>query len=91
MEYCYAMGKKEKLIARLKSLPKDFTFDEADSLLGYLGYSKGNKGKTSGSRVEFRNIDLGARLIMHKPHPDTTLKPYQTKQLKKHLEQEGLI
>ena len=29
------MGKKEKLIRRLKSKPKDFTFDEAVILLDY--------------------------------------------------------
>ena len=30
------MGKKEKLIARLKGRPKDFTFDEAETLLRYF-------------------------------------------------------
>ena len=30
------MGKKDKLIKRLKSRPKDFTFDEAEVLLGYF-------------------------------------------------------
>ena len=29
------MGQKEKLIKKLKSRPKDFTFDEAETLLGY--------------------------------------------------------
>ena len=32
------MGQKEKLIQRLKAKPKDFTFDEAEALLGYLSY-----------------------------------------------------
>ena len=32
------MGQKEKLIQRLKSKPKDFTFDEAETLLRYLSY-----------------------------------------------------
>ena len=45
------MGQKEKLIARLKTIPKDFTFEEAESLLKYLTYRRFNKGKTSGSRV----------------------------------------
>ncbi len=31
------MSKKEKLIARLKEMPKDFTFDEVVQLMGYLG------------------------------------------------------
>lgn len=40
------MGQKEKLIQRLKSRPKDFTFQEAETLLGYLDYKRSNKGKT---------------------------------------------
>ena len=32
------MGQKEKLIQRLNSNPKDFTFDEAESLLNYFDY-----------------------------------------------------
>ena len=28
------MGQKEKLIKRLKTKPRDFTFDEAETLLG---------------------------------------------------------
>ena len=47
------MGQKEKLIRRLKSKPRDFTFQEAETLLGYLTYQRFNKGKTSGSRVLF--------------------------------------
>ena len=43
------MGKKEKLIKRLKEQPKDFTFDEAETLLKYLGYYRTNIVKTSGS------------------------------------------
>lgn len=30
------MGQKEKLIRRLKSKPKNFTFDDAETLLKYL-------------------------------------------------------
>jgi len=45
------MSKKEKLMARLLSKPKDFTFEELIVLLGCLGYTEVNIGKTSGSRV----------------------------------------
>lgn len=69
------MGTKEKLIDRLKSLPADFTFDEAARLLHLLGYEKENKGKTSGSRVMF--IDEQKRkILLHKPHPGNILKRY---------------
>ena len=70
------MGQKEKLIARLKSRPKDFTFDEAEKLLNCLGYKRDNKGKTSGSGVSF--IKDGCRNInMHRPHPRKELLSYQ--------------
>lgn len=84
------MGKKEKLIARLKSRPKDFSFDEAETLLNYLDYLRDNKGKTSGSRVIFTNEEHGS-VLLHKPHPNKELKEYQVKQLIEQLEQEGLI
>lgn len=84
------MGQKEKLIRRLKSNPKDFTFEEAESLLQYLNYSRSNKGKTSGSRVIFVSEEHRS-ILLHKPHPAKELKGYQVKQLREILEQEGLI
>lgn len=82
--------KKEKLTNRLKSNPKDFTFDEAETLLGYFSYSRSNKGKTSGSRVIFVSPQH-APVMLHKPHPRKELLSYQVKQLVNILEQEGLI
>lgn len=84
------MGQKEKLTNRLKSNPKDFTFDEAETLLGYFSYSRSNKGKTSGSRVIFVSPQH-APVMLHKPHPRKELLSYQVKQLVNILEQEGLI
>ena len=84
------MGQKEKLIQRLKSKPKDFTFDEAETLLTYLSYVRSNKGKTSGSRVMFISEEHET-VLLHKPHPQKELKSYQVKQLVETLEQEGLI
>lgn len=84
------MGKKEKLIKRLKSKPKDFTFDEAETLLNYLSYSKSDKGRTSGSRVVFKSKN-NAPIMLHKPHPRKELLEYQVKQLIETLEQEGLM
>lgn len=84
------MGQKEKLIQRLKSYPKDFTFDEAETLLKFLSYKRSNKGKTSGSRVMFVS-DEHPDILLHKPHPQKELKAYQIKQLIEFLKQEGLI
>ncbi|MCL2219479.1 MAG: type II toxin-antitoxin system HicA family toxin [Chitinispirillia bacterium] len=83
------MGKKDKLITRLKSVPKDFTFDELKTLLGLLGYVMSNVGKTSGSRVCFMRENIPLRI--HKPHPENELKPYQIKDVINILTQENLI
>lgn len=85
------MSKKEKLIQRLRSKPRDFTFEECETLLSLLSFVPSNKGKTSGSRISFENMQLDIKVIMHKPHPRKELPEYQIKQLIEELEQEGLI
>ena len=85
------MGQKEKLIAKLKSNPRDFTFEEAEKLLGYLTYHRSNKGRTSGSRVMFASDAHKAKILLHKPHPRKELLEYQVRQLIEILEQEGLL
>ena len=84
------MGQKEKLIEQLKSKPKDFTFNDAETLLGYFDYKRSNKGKTSGSRVMFVS-DNHPPIMLHKPHPRKELLAYQIKQFIDILEQEGLL
>ena len=74
------MSKKEKLLQRLKSRPKDFTYDEAKAILNSLGFAEDNKGKTSGSRVTFIN-EFSAKIDLHKPHPGNVLKSYQINKL----------
>ena len=85
-----SVSRKEKLINRLKSCPKDLTFEEVINILQYFGYEEYHKGRTSGSRVIFEN-DNHASILLHKPHPRKTLLEYQVKQLIETLEQEGLI
>lgn len=84
------MGQKDKLIRRLCSLPRDFTYDEAETLLRYLGYRRSDKGKTSGSRVMFVSDEHGT-ILLHRPHPQKELKAYQVRMLLQLLEQEGLL
>lgn len=74
------MGTKDKLVERLKRLPTDFTFDEAERLLALFGYEKSNKGKTSGSRVLFSKSGRFP-IFLHRPHPSNHLKEYAVKQL----------
>ena len=85
------MGQKEKLIAKLKANPKSFTFNEAETLLGYFSYHRSNKGKTSGSRIMFVSEVHKTKILLHKPHPRKELLEYQTKQPIAQLEQEGLL
>ena len=85
------MSKKEKLIAKLKSDPKTFTFDDAETLLGYFSYIRSNKGKTSGSRIMFSSEKYNTKILLHKPHPRKELLEYQVKQLIELLKQEGLL
>ena len=84
------MGQIEKLIYRLKSCPKDFSFDEAEKVLLFLGYRRSDKGKTSGSRVMFVS-EHHPDILLHKPHPQKELKLYQIRQIVSLLEQEELI
>ena len=84
------MGGKEKLIKRFKTIPKDFTWDELKTMLSGLGYSMGNKGRTSGSRVIYE-CEGRKPLLLHKPHPGNIIKEYVIKEIYKTLTEEGLI
>ncbi len=83
------MSKKDKLIARLLTVPKDFTYDELRTLLCYLGFEERSKGKTSGSRVEYAKEDK--TILLHKPHPNNQLKPYQIRDIIKKLKNSKLL
>ncbi len=78
------MTKKEKLIERFLGMPSDFSYNETIKLLGYFDFHPVKKGKTSGSRVKFKNIE-GVPVLLHKPHPDGIMKVYQLKQIKELL------
>jgi predicted RNA binding protein YcfA (HicA-like mRNA interferase family) len=67
------MTKKDKLLERFLSIPKDFTFDELKTLLRSLGYEEDNQGKTSGSRVAFVHLIYNENILIHKPHPGKIL------------------
>ena len=84
------MCTKEKLRNRFLKMPSDFTFDEMQRLLEGYGYEKSNKGKTSGSRLIFKN---GAKrpIMLHKPHPGNIVKEYAMKQVLEDLKEAGFI
>lgn len=75
------MSKLQKDIKRLQSKPKDFTYDELKKILNNFGFIENTKGKTSGSRVVFENMELNKKMELHKPHPNNILKMYQIKEI----------
>ena len=76
-----AMNKREKLIRRFRTLPKDFTFDEVLALFEGYGFELDNKGATSGSRVKFYHSVDQKVYVMHKPHPSNIVKGYQMRNI----------
>lgn len=86
-----SMSKHEKLLKRLQSRPKDFTYDELRTLLCGLGYIEENKGKTSGSRTAYIHCTGGQIIRLHRPHPGNELKMYQIDQLISAFRLQGVI
>jgi len=70
------MSIHEKLVQRLLSRPRNFTYDEMVRLLQGFGYTEQERGKTSGSAVMFYNEKLKDKILFHKPHPGKELKFY---------------
>ncbi|MBQ9416443.1 MAG: type II toxin-antitoxin system HicA family toxin [Clostridia bacterium] len=85
------MSQFDKAVERLKSCPKDYTYEEASSLLSKMGFVEDNKGKTSGSRVRFIRESDGKSICFHRPHPQTIMKSYAVKDLIEYLEGIGEI
>jgi hypothetical protein len=85
------MGTKEKLIERFKRQPNDFTFNELTSLFRILGFEVSQKGKTSGSRIEFVNKEKEISYGAHRPHPDCAIKSYVMKQVLEFLKLNKII
>ena len=85
------MSKKDKLIKRLKTRPKDLTYNELKTLLNYLEFNEDNKGKTSGSRVEFLNKKFNTKIRIHKPHPNNIIKGYAIDEVLKILQEIEVI
>jgi len=82
------MSKADKLIARLKSKPKDFKWAEAVSLMTKLGYTQ---LEGDGSRVKFVAQNTKRVICLHKPHPSSEMKQYAVIQLLEALINYGSI
>jgi hypothetical protein len=84
------MSRSEKLVHRLLSIPKDFTWEELVKLLALFGYTELKKGKTGGSRRKFADEKKNI-IILHKPHPGNILEEYAIKQVIDQLKEKGYI
>jgi hypothetical protein len=82
------MSRQEKLIIRLLSVPKDFTWDELVKVLNSFGYEELKGGKTGGSRRRFVDGDKNI-ITLHKPHPVNIVKGYAIKEIIEHLKLKG--
>ena len=79
------MAKIDKLIERIQSNPKDFTWNELKKVLSHFGFEElKQKGKTGGSRRKFINEQKDV-ISLHEPHPKKIVKPYAIKQVVEHL------
>ena len=67
------MSKREKLVGRLLSKPKDFEWAEAVVLLESLGFEV---IRGSGSRRKFNHKETKTIISLHEPHPDKIMKLY---------------
>ena len=83
------MSKKDKLIDRLLKKPKDFAYDEMESLLSYYGYELKQGG--TGLGVKFIKDGSNEVINFHKPHPDGILKRYILEQVIEKLRKDGLL
>ena len=80
------MSKNDKLIIRLLSYPKNFTYNELKTLLLSFGYKE---LQGAGSRVCFSKENH--KIKLHKPHPGNILKTYQLVMIIEELSARGLI
>jgi len=82
------MSKHQKLLQRLASSPKDFTWSELVNLMSSFGIELLT---SSGSARKFRSPTTGEQLNMHQPHPSNLLKRYQVREAIDFLKQEGFL
>ncbi len=85
------MTKRDKLVQKFLSKPKDSKYSDLKALLSYFGYVEIKKGKTSGSRRAFISDKTKHVIRLHKPHQKDILKQYQIDYLVNELKKEGLL
>jgi hypothetical protein len=82
------MSRFQKALERLKSKPKDFTWNELQTIMHHYGYKEIKGG---GSRRKFINPKTGAVMSLHEPHPQPVIKRYALEIIIEHLKDYGLL
>ncbi len=82
------MSKREKALGRLKSKPRDFTWEELVALMTTCGYELKTTG---GSGRKFVHIATGTVMYIHQPHPSNVLKAYQVREAIAELTEKGFL
>lgn len=82
------MSKHLKLLARFKSNPADFRWEELVSLLEHYGFAEVQK---KGGSYRCFVSSAGQKLFLHKPHPRNIVKRYALKQIEEKLTNYGVL
>ncbi|MGH8012446.1 MAG: type II toxin-antitoxin system HicA family toxin [Candidatus Binataceae bacterium] len=82
------MSRKEKALARLMQAPRDFTWDELNTVMSAFGFALKTTG---GSGRKFIHRETGVTLFMHEPHPSKVLNAYQVREAMDLLKKEGFV
>jgi predicted RNA binding protein YcfA (HicA-like mRNA interferase family) len=88
LAYPSLVSRREKALTRLKSKPKDFTWEELLALMAACGYEL---KRTGGSGRKFVHISTGTVMYMHQPHPSNVLKAYQVREAIDELTEKGFL
>ena len=85
------MSRREKLIERFRSYPKDFTWQELVKVLEGLGYARSRTGGKQAVRVADLFTRMRRVFYCINRTPATYLKRYMLEQVLQHLDDEGLL
>ena len=82
------MSKFKKSLTRLLNKPKDFTWQELQTIMTQLGYQEKKGG---GSRRKFVHVKTKVTISLHESHPKPEMKSYALDIIIEYLKEEGLI
>lgn len=87
------MSQIQKLIEKLKQkpVPSDIKHLELVRLLVHLGFEEIKTGKTSGSRIKYRQTNTGLQIRLHKSHGSDPVNQKALSATISALEENGLI